>query len=227
MKHNHLPLQTSRLLLIAALLALSATAPGWAATIVSTFSTGNTFNDGTGTRLDYPGPAACAYTFTTPAGSDYDLNEIDIALTRVASGSTVSVQLRSDQSASPGAVLKTWSLTGLPIFGNTHTLDASQQITGISGVTLSSGTSYWIAAVPAAPGSDVVWNYNNYPTSSTGVSAIGALSSSGGVSWFPSGSTTTPGGFAVYANPIPEPSAVSLMLAGIVALWQLRSKRKL
>lgn len=198
----------------------------WAATIASTLSPGNSYNDGTGYSLGYPGPVGSAFAFVPTIGSNYSMTELDVAVTHITGPNSASVELLADAAGSPGALIQSWTTGALPQFGSAHTIQASQQITGISGVTLVGGTQYWIAAFPGSPTTNLAWNYNNYPTSGTGVSAVGADSANGGVSWYGAGVKAEPGGFAVSGTVVPEPTSLAVTGLGTLVLFCLPRKRK-
>jgi len=100
------------------------------------------------------GSSSFAESFTVAAGPGFNLTQIDIALTYIAifgTSSSASVELLANSGGSPGStVLGSWTLTGLPADGSVSTIQPSQTISGISGISLTGGTTYWLA-VPLAP----------------------------------------------------------------------------
>lgn len=169
---------------VATLILLVAVSAGSHASIIySDLSAGESYNDGTGYALGYPGPSGLAVAFTP--GAVYDLTEIDVGVTHISGANVVKIKLLADASGSPGALIHTWTLTGLPTFGSVHTIQSSQVISGITGITLSTGTQYWVAVFPGDdPSSSAAWNMDNWPTSNPATQNYLAQYNSGTASWY-------------------------------------------
>ena len=194
-------------------------------TIFSTLSTGHAYTYNNGTALDLD---PIAFAFTPTAGFTYDLTRLDVAVTRVngqsSPSSGVLMELRSDQAGQPGSLLDSWTLSSLPVFGSVSTIQASQQVTGITGLTLLGGTQYWLEALLGQ--GRTVWNLNGFPSDGH----VGDLKADFVSGQWHVGSTADPGGFAVYgeASPLatPEPGAVVLTATGVAWLfWRRRTAR--
>ena len=115
----------------------------------------------------------------TPA-ADYLITRIDVAIGNVSPGggtNGVTIQLATDSGGEPGTVLKTWNLTGLPVFGTCCTLDTIGTV-----VPILQGQQYWLVAMPIAGDTWDAWN--EAPTSGTGP----VLSNENGTGWFSQGS---------------------------------------
>jgi hypothetical protein len=158
---------------------------------------------------------AMANLFTVPAGPGYNLTQLNVAVTYNFSGTnSVMIELLADSGGSPGStVLGSWTLTNLPTFGSVSSIQPSQTISGISGIVLSAGTQYWLAAFASASGTYDIWNY------STGTAGTIAVSNNGGTTWAPfSGVLQT--AFDVRGNPLstPEPGTMTLLGSGLIGL---------
>jgi hypothetical protein len=85
-----------------------------------------------------------AMPFVVPAGPGYDLTQIDIALLALHTDRDFTIELLSDSAGLPGSSIGSWGLTGLPL--NSTSIQPSQTIAGILGITLTGGEQYWLAA---------------------------------------------------------------------------------
>src|SRR5579859_275203 len=166
-----------------------------------------------------------ASLFTVASGSGFDLTQIDIALVddNIAGGITVNdiydVKLMTNSSGLPGTVLHTWTLTNVPADdGSVTTIQSSQIISGITGITLTGNTTYWLAAFPHQLGTQGKWME---PTVDNGTFAN---STNFGTTW--SATTFTEGAFDILGtpataggSPVPEPSSILLFSSGAAGLF--------
>ena len=170
------------------------------------------------------GKWAQAMPFTVPAGPGYSLTQIEIAMTWESGTNSTLLRLMTDSLGLPGSTLASWTFGPFPIFGTVTTIQPSQTISGITGITLSGGTTYWLAAFPGDSTTRAIWNLNN--TLQTG---NGAFSTDGGSTW-PTGSDNgyidTLSAFAVLGDPVGvrEPSTMLLLGTGLAGLLAIRRK---
>jgi hypothetical protein len=129
-----------------------------------------------------------------------------------------TVDLTADSSDSPGAIIESFSLTGVTLnaLGNNN---APITVSSVLKRTLFAGTRYWIT-VSTSVAYSLVWNNN-----STGDTNDQAVSSDGGATWFaPSGAT--PSALEVDGSPTPEPSTAAFVTAaGLLLMMSLPKKR--
>jgi hypothetical protein len=169
-----------------------------------------------------------AMAFTVPGGPGYSLTQIDIALTFADIGTNSAlVQLWSDSAGSPGVIIGAWTLGGpLPEYGLTTAIQSSQTISGISGITLSGGTQYWLTPLPGDSSTEAVWN-------TTDPSSIGITNASfdGGSTWTAACDVCNRTAFAVYGDPVsappevPEPSTILLLGGGLLGLGRIVGRK--
>jgi len=177
----------------------------FAAVIFSDLGVGNSYNccsaedvTGSSTSIGYQ---AVADGFTS-AGT-YDVTQIDVALAYLRGTNEAEISLWTDAGGSPGTELGDWTVKDQPFFGST----ALTTISGITGVTLAAGNSYYLIVAPIAADTFDGFNFN-----STGAS--GPVLVNNGSGFFQVG--TTLNAFAILS--VAEPSTWAMMLLGFAGL---------
>jgi len=204
------------ILLIA--VALPSLAPG--SVIFSNLGPGQSYDITQGNPLgnDFLGDVAAQGDTFTPTATAA-LAFMDLALSCVAncgSPQSFDVELRADSFDAPGAVIESFSFTGIPLgtLGNDNPLITA---TSILHPTLTPANQYWVT-VSASNNFFIAWNHNV-----TGDPSDQAVSSDGGSTWFsPSG--MTPSAYEVEGIiSTPEPSTLLLFCsASLLGLFVYR-----
>jgi hypothetical protein len=124
-----------------------------------------------------PGPLTISAMAFTP-GANYDLSQIDLAMTYILGTNSFTLDLVGDYGGRPGStILESWTVSNAPPYRTCCIIDT---VTSTSGLLLQSGYEYWLEAVPGSD-SDTreAWNYN-----SIGATGLIAQSEYGDNDWF-------------------------------------------
>jgi hypothetical protein len=156
---------------------------------------------------------AAATPFVVPSGANYALTEIDLAIGASASA-PATIELTDNAGGFPGNVIASWTMNFPALFANSSIVP-SQQITGITGITLDENATYWLAVLAANGSTDTWWSANN-----TGQINIKADSFTNGASWSPLYTQNADVAFGVFGNsePVPEPSTILLLATAILGM---------
>lgn len=163
-----------------------------------------------------------ARPFTVSGIGDFLLTEIDLGIVYNTGVHTFTAGIWTDFSNHPGAMLASWNMSISEPVGSCCLL-ASQ--TGITGLTLAGGTTYFMVVGPQSltDNSDNFWESNT--VGATGAQ-LGSLD--GGSTWINDSTGTLPA-FAVQGDAVtttPEPNSLVLLGTGLVAACAaLRHKR--
>lgn len=147
----------------------------------------------------------------TPSGS-FDLSQVLLPLGSAGGTNGVDVFLEGSVSGLPGAVLESWSVTGLVSTPMLEDLSAS----GVQ--PLSGGTTYWIVVAPIAPDTSARWTFNDIGDSSE-------FASNNGSGWNAVPGGESPALEVTGTAAVPEPSTLLLLSAGLLGLALLISRR--
>jgi hypothetical protein len=208
------------LFVVVVVLALGSS-PACADTVFSNLGTGSTY--ALTAEIPVLQSQDIAGTFTVAAGTSFNLTQLDIGLTDA--GDSAIVELLTNSAGLPGTVIQSWTLTNLPVVSAVNSIQPSQTISGITGIVLSGGTQYWLAAFPGTSGTQDFWNF-----SLTSQNDPLAVSGDGGGSWLQLLNLKPPGvAFDVQGTPIssvPEPSTVVLLAAGLLTVMLLTTWKR-
>ncbi len=211
------------------LLALAlCTMPAMAGTLYSNLGTGTSvYNCCTGWAVTGTGSIGTSFTSAEQfqVGASGSVSQIDAAVGYVAGfGNSFYLDIDANSgSNTPGTVLA--SFTGLSSSTEFGTCCGLVSITGISGLTLSTGTNYWMVIGPTSSSGNTydAWNWSN---SATGLENY---STDGGKTWNSNG-VTSQAAFDIIGGggTTPEPTSLLLFGTGVLgAIGAFRRKIKL
>jgi hypothetical protein len=146
------------------------------------------------------------------AGASGDVDTIDIALSHITGAGDTALTLWTNEAGSVGIELGTWHI--LPASQYTTSNSALVTVSGISGINLTAGSTYWLGVV-AEGDSRNFWNDN-----SIGVTGLVSVNSAD--------FTGTLGAFDVRSADVgvPEPASWAMMLIGFGGLGLAARRRR-
>jgi hypothetical protein len=138
------------------------------------------------------------------ASASGPVSEIDVAFQQVVGSDSAVVSLWTNGGNALGTELGSWTVSGFPLLASIGAGGLST-ITGISGITLTAGDTYYLQIMYNAPG------YGGWPFNSQGVT--GNVLESGS----PAGTDLT-GAFDVLAAGVPEPATWAMLSLGVAMI---------
>jgi hypothetical protein len=142
------------------------------------------------------------------------VTQIDLALGYIAGTNGATVSLWTDNSDVPGSELGFWAVSNQGIFGDNEPITT---ISGITGVDLLSGDSYFLVVAPADGTTEDAWNYNDqsvnllhydppYSAAENTASAFDVLGTS--------------------AAAVPEPGSLALLSSSLIGFRMMRRRKR-
>ena len=89
------------------------------------------------------------------APGNYNVTQIDVALSYTEGTNSAVISLFTDASDAPGTLLGSWTVSGQPF----NPLPVTT-VSGIGGLTLTSGASYFLEISPGDASTEDGWTYN-------------------------------------------------------------------
>jgi len=187
---------------------------------------GNVYQEGTGWTISGTGSVGVSFTqanlFTSLASGS--VSQIDLGVGYVEGTNSFYAAVFTDNNGTPGTQL--WrqdDLSSSQQFGGCCGLVT---ITGINGLSLAAGQSYFVVLGPESLGATTweAFNWNNQ-----GVNNLDLYSEDGGNTWNSNGTGNPIGAFDILGSTgqgsVPEPSSLLLLGTGLVGAFGTMRKK--
>jgi hypothetical protein len=187
-------------------------------------STTPLYNAGSGTGVEGSaifGGAEEAMEFAVSGTGSESVGQIDLALSLGNNPDRVNVAIFTVGTGRPGVEVTNASWTGVTVTAASGTCCILTTISGITNVTLTGGTSYYMVLSPNTTTTNLTWDDENL-----GISNDRQLSTNGGTTWTDLHQDTLLGAFdVVSALSTPAPAGMLLMASGLALLATFQKLR--